>query len=197
MPLLNSALLVCLCLWMILETIQDLRDRNIPVWYSLSIIMFGLVWLLANKTPWAALLMGISIISTEIYPYGLKVGRWLGGAILLITAALTAVLYPVLLPLVVGWLILAVLWFLNILGGADALAATSLMLFFPSWGMAAAILVGMVCWSLFMLWLKYGKEMGLRLITVLQSKANGTRAAGLGAYAMAALFFGVYHWLVR
>jgi hypothetical protein len=85
---------------------------------------------------------------------------------------------------------------LRVLDGADALAALSLLLFFPTLAMAAAILAGILCWSLAVLWVQYRKDTGLRLWTVLTSKAAGTQEAGLGAYALAVLFYGVFCLLV-
>jgi len=186
----NAIALLCLFCWLVLETIWDLRarDRRIPVWLSLVILLPGLVWLGYFVSPWAALLMSISVASTELYPRSLVVG-FLGLFALL---PLVTFISPALLPLVIGWGILVSLWILRILGGADALAATALLLFFPSWTMAAAILAGILCWSLALLWVRYRKVMGLRLWAVLSSRSAGTRQADLGAYALAVLFYGIF-----
>ena len=76
MPIRESIVLAVLFLWLIFETIWDLRakDHKIPVWFSLVMLLPGLVWLGYYVSPWAALLMAISIASTEIYPLSLVVG---------------------------------------------------------------------------------------------------------------------------
>ena len=73
---------------------------------------------------------------------------------------------------------------------SDALAGLSLMLFFPSWEMLASIVAGILIWSVALLILRYGRSAGLRLWTVASTRAAGTQAAGIGAYALAALIFG-------
>jgi len=190
MPIYESIALVALFLWLTFETIWDLRakDHKIPIWFSLVMLLPGLVWLGYFVSPWAALLMTISIASTEIYPFSLVLG-FLG---LFASPPVVMFISPSLTPLVIGWGVLVTLWMLRILGGADALAALSLLLFFPTWPMATAILAGILCWSIALLWVRYRKDTGLRLWTVLTSGAAGTQQAGLGAYALAVLFYWVY-----
>ena len=72
---------------------------------------------------------------------------------------------------------------------ASALAGLSLLLFFPSWTMLTCIAVGILAWFALLLVLRYGREAGLRLWTVFSAHAPGTRVAGLGAYALAALIY--------
>ena len=145
MPIYESIALVALFLWLTFETIWDLRakDHKIPVWFSLVMLLPGLAWLGYFVSPWAALLMAVSIASTEIYPHSLVLG-FLG---LFATPPVIIFISPALMPLVIGWGLLVTLWMLRILGGADALAALSLLLFFSTWPMAAAILAGILCWS--------------------------------------------------
>jgi len=194
MPIHEIVALITLFLWLTFETIWDLRakDHKIPVWFSLVMLLPGLAWLGYFVSPWAALLMAVSIASTEIYPYSLASG-FLG---LFAPPPVIIFISPELMPLVIGWGILVTLWMLRILGGADALAALSLLLFFPTWPMAAAILAGILCWSLALLWVRYRKDTGLRLWTVLTSGAAGTEQAGLGAYTLAVLFYGVFRLCV-
>jgi len=196
MPIHEIVALITLFLWLMFETTWVLRasDHKIPAWFSLVMLLPGLAWLGYFVSPWAALLMAISIASTEIYPYSLVVG-FLG---LFAPPPVVIFISPELMPLVIGWGILLTLWMLRILGGTDALAALSLLLIFPTWPMAAAILAGILCWSIALLWIRYRKDSGLRLWTVLGSGAAGTQQAGLGAYALAVLFYGVYFlWVGR
>jgi hypothetical protein len=193
-PIYEIIALAYLFCWLVFETIWDLRtcDHAIPVWFSLAILLPALVWLGYFVSPWAALLMAVSIVSTDIYQRSLVLG-FLG---MFAPPPLVVFIFPTLLPLVIGWAVLLSLWFLRVLGGADALAALALLLFFPSWIMVMAILAGILCWSLALLWLKHRKDIGLRLWTVLSSRAAGTRQAGLGAYVLAVLFYVAYCFLV-
>jgi hypothetical protein len=183
---------VYLFCWLVFETIWDLRakDHKIPIWFSVAVVLLGLVWLGYFVSPWAALLMAASIVSTEIFPRSMVAG------VIGMFATLPPIVFicPALSPLVIEWGVLVTLWFLRVLGGADALAALALLLFLPAWIMALSILAGLFCWSFALLWLKYRKDVGLRLWTALSSGAIGPRQAGLGAYALAVSFFGIYSW---
>ena len=194
MPIHEIIALITLFIWLAFETIWGLhaKDHKLPLWFSLVLLLPGLVWLGYYVSPWAALLMAVSIASTKIYPNSLVLGS-LG-----LVAPLPVVIFisPELMPLVIGWGILVTLWMLRVLGRADALAALSLLLFFPTWPMAAAILAGILCWSIASLWVRYRKDNGLPLWTVLTSGAAGTQQTGLGVYALAVLFYGMYCLLV-
>ena len=181
----NLIILIALFLWLGFETIWDLRDRKIPIWFSLATVLPGLVWLGCFVSPWVAVLMAISIISTEIYRRSIVFG-FIG-----IFAPLPPIilLFPTLLPLVIGWWVLVSLWFLNVLGGADALAALALLLFFPSWGMAACIVAGFLAWGLAVLWVRHRKNLGLRLWTVFSNRLDGERLPAIGALASASLIY--------
>ena len=63
----NIITLACLFAWLVFETIWDLRDRNIPIWFSLAVLIPGVVMLAMGVSVWAAILMGISMfISTKM-----------------------------------------------------------------------------------------------------------------------------------
>jgi len=190
MPIYEIIVQITLFLWLTLGTIWDLRakDHKIPLWFSLVMLLPGLIWLGYYVSLWAALLMAVSIASVNIYPHSLVIGS-LG---LFAPPPVVLFISPELMPLVIGWGILVTLWMLRVLGRADALAALSLLLFFPTWPMAVAILAGILCWSLELLWVRYRKDTGLRFWTVLTSRAAGTQQASLGAYALAVLFYGMY-----
>ncbi len=196
MPIHEIIALITLFILLAFETIWNLRakDHKLPVWFSIVLLLPGLAWLGYFVSPWAAILMAVSIASSKIYPYSLVLGS-LG---LFAPPPVVIFISPQLMPLVIGWGVLVTLWMLRILGGADAMAALSLLLFFPTWPMAAAILAGILCWSIALLWILYRKDTGLRFWTVLGIVAAGTQQAGLGAYALAVLFYGVFRlWVGR
>jgi len=195
MPIRESIILTALFLWLTFETIWDLRakDHKIPIWFSLlnAPARTGLVGLFVS--PWAALLMAVSIASTEIYPHSLVLG-FLG---LFGPASGDHIHFSRAHAFGNRLGILVTLWMLRILGGADALAALSLLLFFPTWPMAAAILTGILCWESCLIVVGIVK---IRACALDGFDQRGCRnAAGRpGAYALAVLFYGMYHlWVGR
>jgi len=175
--------------WLTLEAIWDLRNQNVPVWFSLVMLLPGII-LLAFDSFLVAINVVISLASTEV----VQRIRPLGIAGLYLPLVVIPIIAPGSLPLVIGWALFVTLWLLGIVGGADALAGLSLLLFFPSWTMFACIVAGILIWSVALLILRYGRSAGLRLWTVASTRAAGTQAAGIGAYALAALIFGVLEW---
>ncbi len=171
--------------WLTLEAIWDLRNQNVPVWFSLVMLIPALT-LTFLVSPWAAVLVAVSLVSTEVR-HQLPMAGTLG---MYLTVGMIAVVAPEYLPLVIGWGALMIAWQLGGIGGADALAGLSLLLFFPSWEMLSSIVAGILIWSVALLILRYGRSAGLRLWTVASTRAAGTQAAGIRAYALAALIFG-------
>jgi len=185
----NAITLVCLFAWLVFETIWDLRNRNIPIWFSLAMLVPGVIMLAVGVSVWAAILMGISVACTEAYRRT-KLVALVG---IFAPPVLIQALFPALQPLAICWLVIVSLWLAGVIGGADALAGLSLVLFFPStWAMLIAILCGIFCWNTALLLLKYRKDAGLRVWTVLRTRTGRDTVAGIGAYALAVLFYGAY-----
>jgi hypothetical protein len=181
--------LASLFAWLVFETIWDLRDRNIPIWFSLAMLVPGVIMLAVGVSVWAAILMGISVACTEAYRRE-KLIALIG---IVLPPGLILVLFPALQPLAICWLVIVTLWMAGKIGGADALAGLSLSLFFPStWIISIAILCGIFCWNSALLLLKYRLDAGLRVWMVLRARAGGDTVAGIGAYALAVLYYGAY-----
>ncbi len=179
------ALTILFC-WLAFEAAWDLRDRRIPIWFSLVMLIPGAIWLATCTALWAVVLIAISLISTELYNR-FKVIGLIG---IFAPLPLIYVVSPECLTLALGWGVLVALWLLGVVGGADALAGLSLLLFFPSWAMFVSILAGIIVWGLAVLFWRHGKNIGLRL-WVAQSARTGEKLPGIGAYALAVLFYWV------
>ena len=95
-----------------------------------------------------------------------------------LTAALVPIVDVSYLPLSVGWL-----------GGADSLARLSLLTFYPEWKMLLAMAAGVLAWGLLVLLMRYGRQAGLRLWTVVSACASGTVAAGMPAFVLAMIAY--------
>jgi hypothetical protein len=189
MTLANIITLTCLFAWLIFETIWDLRDRNIPIWFSLAMLVPGFIMLVVGVSVWPAILMVVSVVCTEAYRRAKPI------ALVGIVAppGLILALFPALQPLTICWLVIVTLWLAGVIGGADALAGLFLVLFFPATlAMPIAILCGIFCWNTVHLLLKYRQDAGLRVWTVLRARAKGDTVAGIGSYALAVLFYGAY-----
>jgi hypothetical protein len=186
-------ILVGLFFWLAFEAAWDLKNRQIPIWFSLVTVVPGLIWLGFTVSPWAAVLMAVSMGMTELP----RRSALLGSLGVFVPLTLVIAFFPLLYPLAAGWGILVILWLAGVLGGADALAGTALLLFCPTWKMGAAILAGMFFWSLALLLWKYRRDVGLRLWTVWKAHASGGKQAGIGGYALAVFFYGVYRLIVH
>ncbi len=170
--------------WLTLEAIWDLRNHDIPIWFSLVMLLPGII-LLAFDSFLAAIMVVMSLASTEV----VQRIRPLGIAGLYLPLVVIPIIAPGSLPLVIGWALFVTLWLLGIVGGADALAGLSLLLFFPSWTMFVCIAAGILIWSVALLLLRYGRDAGLRLLTVVSARAKGTVAAGIPAFALAMVVY--------
>jgi len=173
-----------LFVWLGIETAWDLHSHDIPFWFSLVMLAPGII-LLAIAAPLVAMLAFVSLLATEI-----SRRYWLPGMTAMYVPLLAMTILDVrYIPLALGWAILMALWLAKVIGGADALAGMSLLLFYPSWLMLACIVAGILAWFGLLFLLRYGRQAGLRLWTLLCTHAESTRVAGIGAYALAALFF--------
>ena len=172
-----------LFVWLLAETAWDLKDRNIPRWFSVVPLTTGLLHL-AWVGHWpAAVMMTFSILGTHI------AGRW-RYAVAVAPVVFLAFL-PGMLPLAIGWGLLYLAWELGWFGGADALAGAYLLVWFPGWEMLVGMVTGILIWNIGMVMLRYGKNAGLALWVTIQVSRDGTKTPGLGAFVLA---LGV--WLV-
>jgi hypothetical protein len=163
--------------WLFVETIWDLKERDIPRWFSIIPLATGLIHL-AWVGDWpAALLMLISILGTHItHP-----GRYVVVAAPIIFLAFL----PGMFPLAIGWSLLYLAWELGWFGGADALAGAYLLIWFPAWEMLIGIVLGILVWNVGVALIHYGKDAGLQIWTTTKAHALGTSVPGMGAFLIA------------
>ena len=174
-------LAVPLLAWMIFEAVWDWRDQDLPVLLSFVPLVILLIYR-GIETPLVAILMAISVFSTEL-PHTTQY-------FFVVASAFTVFVFdPLYLPLVAGWLILYVFWLLDWVGGADALAVANLLLAFPDWAMLISIGVGILVWGVALLAMRYGRNSILRLWVVFTTKVSCERRPGMGAYAVAMCIF--------
>jgi hypothetical protein len=171
----------CLLVWLLTETIWDLKDRNIPRWFSIIPLMVGLIHLALDGNWLSAVLMTISILGTNIR------GRW--RYLVVGMPVLVLVFLPGILPLAIGWSLLYLAWELGWFGGADALAGAYLLVWFPEWEMAVCIVIGVLMWILMIAGILFGKQAGLHIWTRVSAGVRGIKTPGLGAFLVALLLF--------
>jgi Flp pilus assembly protein protease CpaA len=178
-----------LLIWQAVAALWDWRDRSIPVWFSLIPLVAGILFFGILHSPLAAGLLLVSILGTNLSS---RTGLTLT---ILPTAYLLVSSFPSdLTALYAGWLLFWVLWLGGVLGGADALAGTVLMIWFPKPEMLIAILAGLLIWSLGMLVKQFGFFAPVRIWLVLrQGVLTGLRERerqpGLGAFPLALVLF--------
>jgi Flp pilus assembly protein protease CpaA len=178
-----------LFIWQAASAVWDLRDRRIPVWFSLIPLISGILYFGIMVSPLGAVLLLVSILGTNLSP---RIGFCMS---ILPAAYLLVSTYPSdLSALYAGWLLFWVLWRFGVLGGADALAGTILLVWYPTPQMLGALLTGLLVWSLGMLVTSYGTLAPLRLWVVLRqgfpvSLEGRKRHPGLGAFPLALALF--------
>ena len=177
-----------LLIWMIFEAGWNLFRRRLPVWFSLIPLGAGLVYLVVGDHAWLATVIALAVIATEIK---VSMLRMMGA---LLSAMLIILLSPSHLTLAVGWVLLSALWEIRVLYGADALAGLVLLIFFPSWCMMACIGIGLGLWSVIVLVMRYRRDFGLRLWTVLSTRAGGTAYPGIGGFVLALVVYAFLSW---
>ena len=177
-----------LLIWMTFEAGWNLFRRRLPLWFSLIPLGVGLVYLVISDQVWLAAIIALAVMATEIEARPLR----LVGA--LISAMLIFLLSPGHLPLAVGWGLFSALWEIRVLYGADALAGLVLLIFFPSWLMLACIGIGLGLWGLIVLAMRYRRDVGLRLWTVLANRAGGTAYPAIGGFVLALIVYAFLLW---
>jgi len=172
-----------LLIWMTFEAGWNLFQRRLPVWFSLIPLSAGLVYLVIIDQVWLSAVIALAVMATEVEARPLR----LVGALL--SAMLIFLLSLIHLPLAVGWVLLSALWEVRVLYGADALAGLVLLIFFPSWLMLACIGIGLGLWSLIVLAMRYRRDFGLHLWTVLANRAGGTAYPAIGGFVLALIVY--------
>ena len=168
-----------LLLWMVVEAIWNLFQRDLPVWFSAIPLVAGLVHVHYSDQTWLAIILIFAVATTEIR------SRWLRLSGTAISTPLIALVSPAYLPLAAGWLLLVLCWETRLLYGADALAGLILLIFFPTWRMLACIGLGLSLWAVIVLALRHRHTLGLRLWTVAANRTRGTAYPGIGGFVLA------------
>ncbi|MBN1666313.1 MAG: hypothetical protein JW862_04470 [Anaerolineales bacterium] len=173
--------------WQTAAAIWDFYDRRIPAWFSLVPLVCGLIYFGIMISPVAAVLLLVSVLGTNLPSRLGFVLTAVPGAYLVYSA------YPEpQTALFAGWILLWVLWLAGVMGGADALAGTVLLVWFPFPLMLVALLTGLLLWSLGLLGFRYGVGAPLRIWIVIRqgwSKKLPHPQPGLGAFPLAMLIF--------
>jgi hypothetical protein len=178
-----------LLIWQAFSTVWDWRDRSIPVWFSLIPLVAGILFFGIMVSPLGAVLLLVSILGTNLSSRTGLILTILPAAYLLVSS------FPSeLTALYAGWLLFWVLWLGGVLGGADALAGTVLMVWFPTPEMLIAILAGLLIWSLGMLVKRFGFLAPVRIWLVMRRGfptclQERERHPGLGAFPLALVLF--------
>lgn len=166
-----------LFVWLLVETIWDLKDRDIPRWFSIIPLAIGLIHL-AWVGYWpAAVLMVLSILGTHI--------NYQGRYVVVAAPIVFIAFLPEMLPLAIGWSLLYLAWELRWFGGADALAGAYLLIWFPEWEMLVGIVVGILVWNVGVALIRYGKNAGIRIWVTTRLRGPETRVPGMGAFLLA------------
>jgi hypothetical protein len=166
-----------LLVWLLAETLWDLKNRDIPRWFSIIPLTAGLIHLAWVGNWPAALLMVFSILGTHIsHP-----GRY----VIVAAPVVFLAFLPGTLPLAIGWSLLYLAWELGWFGGADALAGAYLLIWFPGWEMLIGIVLGILVWNVGVALIRYRMDAGLQIWTKVRLGVPGKSNPGLGGFLLA------------
>jgi hypothetical protein len=129
-----------LVLWFALETLWDIaKSLILPLWLVLPPVVAGVLYQLVFGKWFLAAAMAAALV------LHLSDKLWIRGAgtVLLIAASLLAGNWALAAGLGLYWL----LWEVNIVGGADALAAYAALMIAPGWEMFFGLLAGIFLWG--------------------------------------------------
>ncbi len=188
LPVLNTTqaiIAIILVIWMAVEAVWDLRDQNIPLFFSLVPLILGAAYLAFEGQYMMAAGVVLLVAATNLPP----TARLL--SIVVLAAILLANIPQSFYPLLVGFLIVFAFFHLNIMGGADALAAVYALVWFPYWVMLAFLMGGMLISAIIIITLKYRRNTAKHMIDTISNSQAGTRAPTLTGFLLGTSAFAV------
>lgn len=175
-----------LLVWLLAETVWDFKDQNIPLFFSIIPLSTGLAVLALSGEWLTALLIGLLVLATNLNP----TPRMVAVAAGVIVAA--ANIPPAFFPLLAGFVIVFFLFHLNVMGGADALAAIYLLVWFPSSLLLGSLFAGMLLAAVGILVLRFRRRVWGQITNTVSGRASGTRMPSLVGFFLGALAFFSY-----
>jgi hypothetical protein len=143
-------------IWLAIETAWDLwKSVVLPLALVLPPLILGALYQVLLGHGWLA---GGAIVGLVLHMSGRLWVRLIGTAILI-----AAALFYGLTWLAIGFGMYWLLWEANIMGGADALAAYSVFLFFPSREAFWLVLAGIFLWALVYMIISYREKLVARI----------------------------------
>ena len=161
--------------WLFAESFWDIRNRNIPRWFSIIPLASGLVYLGVTTQWYAAALVTLSVGVTSVSHPALR--RFVMACLLLVMAFI-----PELRWLLAGWALLYLDWELGWMGGADALAGLYLLAWFPIPKMVVSLFLGTLIWTSAIAITRFRRDVGLKIWTTVSTCAAGTHIPNLGSF---------------
>ena len=178
-----------LLIWLAVETYFDFKDQNIPVVFSIVPLVSGLLFLF----------FGVDKVLAVFILFLVAVSNLKASVRLPFTVVLWAAAYFMVhgssMPVLIGYLIFFTFFQIGIMGGADALAATYLLCWFPSWGMLFVIVALLLVFSLTVLITKH-KFTFLSAIKNTISGKEGTRSPAMIAFSSSLAVFLIINMII-
>jgi Flp pilus assembly protein protease CpaA len=188
LPSLNTTqtiIALVLIVWMIVESVWDLRDQNIPIFFSLVPLIAGAAYLWYTGQVAVAISIVLLVAATNLPPTARLI------SVVILALISFANIPPAYYPLLAGFLIVFAFFHLNIMGGADALAAVYALVWFPYWSMLAALMAGMLIAAIVIIAIKYRRNTAKHLIETISKNQSGTRAPTLTGFLLGVFAFTV------
>jgi hypothetical protein len=184
---------VVLCGWLIWEALYDVKDQNIPLFYSIVPFVAGMIYWIATGQWQYAVLILVLVGLTNIPNVWISVLSAAG-----FTVAAFFILPASFYPALVAFIFAFILYTLNMMGGADGLAIIYTAFWFPFWGTVVCLLVGTCLYALVRLIIRDKGDTALKLYLRIKNRDVGDHAPGLIGYAIGILLFaGFKFWLAK
>ena len=181
----QAIIAIILIVWMAAESIWDLRDQNIPLFFSLVPLLGGVAYLCFTGQYGVGIAVALLVAATNLPASARLI------SVLIIAGISFANIQPAYYPLLVGFLIVFAFFHMNIMGGADALAAVYALVWFPYWSMLAFLMTGMLISAIVIIAIKYRRKMAKHMVETISKNQAGTRAPTLTGFLLGTSIFTV------
>jgi len=184
--LINVILYFLISAWLVIIAVLDIRRGEVSNWLTIPPLLIATLWQAAHGG-WAILILFVLVLFISEWPVAWPLG------IAAVIGIWPEIARQGLETAAVVWIVVLILWVLDVLGGADVKAAMTLAALFPDSRLAWLMVI---CWwalSMVLFLKRYGRS-ALRVfaataVSLSRAKAEGHRAPALPALSIAGLVF--------
>ena len=173
-------------LWLTVIAVMDIRRAEVSNWLTIPPLLVATLWQAAHGG-WVILILFVLVLLISEWPIAWPLG------IAAVIGVWPEIAYQGLETTAVVWIVVLILWVLDVLGGADVKAVMTLAALFPDSRLAWLMVI---CWwalSIVFFLKRYGRSaprvFAATAVSLPRAKAEGHRAPALPALSIAGLVF--------